>query len=287
MFDDAYEAEAWQEVLRWEDRTDSLTSTLVRAVGKPARVATGALFTLPLAGRAAERMADGMRAATRRFGERTDTTAVLARVSASAGREVTSLDDLRRLPLRDLDTAAAGLERRYIAAASASGGAAGALSALPGVGAPIALSALGADVVASTATLLAAVADYGAAYGRDVSRPEEAQFAVGLVSLGAVARDSQARQVVLTDLHAVSVLLAKGTTWSELSRHASVKALQAVFDKLGIRLTQRKLGQVLPYAGAAVGGTVGAALADHTCEAARQQYRRRYLLDKYPELAGG
>jgi uncharacterized protein (DUF697 family) len=114
---------------------------------------------------------------------------------------------------------------------------------------------------------------------------QEAQFAVGLLSLGAVGGDAQTRGVLLTELHQVSILLARGATWHELSRHTSVKALQAVFDKLGLRLTKRKLTQVIPFFGAAAGGTLGAALADNTCQAAYMQYRRRYLLDKYPGLA--
>ena len=81
----------------------------------------------------------------------------------------------------------------------------------------------GADILTSTTSLLDAIAHYAAHYGRDVADPEEAQFAVGLLSLGAVARDSQARQVVLAEVHTVSLLLARGATWAELSKHASVK----------------------------------------------------------------
>jgi hypothetical protein len=83
------------------------------------------------------------------------------------------------------------------------------------------------------------------------------------------------------------VLLARGASWKEMSRDSSVKALQSVFDKLGLRLTRRKLTQVIPFFGAAAGGTLGAALADHTCQGAYMQYRRRYLLEKYPDLHTG
>jgi hypothetical protein len=284
VFDNGYEADAWREIREWEQRPDAKLGKVLRYAGKPVGRAADTLMKLPVVSRGADRLGDTLRSASSSLGGSIDVQQVLTKTSAQVGRPVTDLDDLRGVDLRTLDRQAQGLDKRWIAAASISGGAAGATASLPG-GIVIALGALGADVVASTTMLLKAIATYGTHYGRDMTSEQEAQFAVGLLSLGAVGGDVQTRGVLLTELHQVSILLARGATWNELSRHASVKALQAVFDKLGLRLTKRKLTQVIPFFGAAAGGTLGAALADNTCQAAYMQYRRRYLLEKYPGLA--
>lgn len=283
VFDNGYEAEAWQQIRAWEQRPDAAIARAVRLLGKPLGSAVDAVLKLPGLDRGADRLGDAMRSATTRLAERLEVGAVLQKAGAQVGHPVPDLDAMRTLDLRSLDRAAKGIDRKYIAGASASGGAAGAIAALPG-GSVLAIGALGADVVASTSLMLSAIATYGTHYGYDVSAEQEAQFAVGLLSLGAVAGDAQSRRLLLGELHSVSVLLARGATWTELSTQASVKALQTVFDKLGMRLTKRKLTQVIPLFGAAAGGAMGAALADHTCQAAYMQYRRRYLLDKYPGL---
>jgi hypothetical protein len=283
VFENGYEAQVWREVQEWERRPDARLSKVLRRAGRPVGAVADRALTLPVVSRGAERVTEGLRSAASTLGARVDVDDVLRRTSAATGRPLTRREDLREVDLRTLDRLAKPLDRKYIAAAATSGGAAGATAALPG-GTLVALGALSADVVASTALLLRAVAEYGTLYGRDMGSEAEAQFAVGLLGLGAVAGDAQARGVLLTELHSVSALLARGAPWSELSRHASVQALQAVFDKLGMRLTKRKLGQVVPLFGMAAGGTLGAALADHTCQAAWMQYRRRYLLEKYPEL---
>lgn len=286
VFENGYEAAAWREIREWEIRPDPRLSKALRTVGRPFGFAADRVLGMPGLSRGADRLGDAMRAASSAVGQRTDVDAVLRRTAATVGRPVSSHDDLRAIDLRTLDQLAKGLDKKYIAAASASGGAAGATATLPG-GSLIALSVLGADVVASTALMLRAVAAYGTQYGRDMSTQHEAQFAVGLLSLGAVAGDAQLRGVLLSELHSVSVMLARGATWTELSRHTSVRVLQAVFDKLGVRLTKHKLAQVVPFFGAAAGGTLGAVLADNTCQSAYMLYRRRYLLDKYPALHAG
>jgi hypothetical protein len=241
------------------------------------------VLKLPVVTSRTAKLGDAMRTATTALAGTVDVPHVLTRTASQLGRPVRELEELRQVDLRSLDRQAQGLDKRYIALASASGGAAGATASVPG-GTLLAMGALGADVVASTTLLLKAIATYGTHYGRDTKRPEEAQFAVGLLSLGAVAGEADSRRAMLVELHAVTALLARGASWDEISRQGSGRALQGFFDQLGVRLTRRKLTQVVPFLGVAAGGTLGAALADHTCQAAYMQYRRRYLIDKYPGL---
>jgi hypothetical protein len=286
VFDNGYEADAWSEIRAWEQRPDAGLFKALRVAGRPVSRAADTVFNLPAFDRHADRLGDSLRSASETLANTVDVPAVLRRTGSQVGRPVLQLEDLRQVDLRTLDRQAKGLDRKYIVLSSASGGAAGAASTLPG-GSLLAWSALGADVVATTTLLLRAIAGYGTHYGRDMTSPQEAQFAVGLLSLGAVAHDEDKRADLLHEIHSVSVLLARGASWKEMSRDSSVKALQSVFDKLGLRLTRRKLTQVIPFFGAAAGGTLGAALADHTCQGAYMQYRRRYLLEKYPDLHTG
>lgn len=283
VFDNGYEADAWREIRDWEQRPDARLTILLRAASRPLGRAADAVLKLPAVTRGTDKLGDTMRAATTALAGTVDVQQVLTKTGTQLGRPVPVLEEMRRVDLRTLDRQAQGLDRRYIAMASASGGAAGATASLPG-GTLVAMGALGADVVASTTLMLKAIATYGTHYGRDLRTPAEAQFAVGLLSLGAVAGEADSRREMLVELHAVSALLARGASWDELSRQTSVQALQHVFDKLGVRLTRRKLSQIIPFFGVAAGGTLGAALADHTCQAAYMQYRRRYLIDKYPGL---
>ena len=286
VFDNGYEADAWREIRDWERKPDARLGKLMRVTLNPVGKIADVALKLPVLNRGTDKLGDAMRNATTALGKTVDVPVVLTRTSSQLGRPVGNLLELQNVDLRTLDGQAKGLDRKYIAIASASGGAAGATSSLPG-GSLLAFSALGADVLATTTLLLRAIAAYGTTYGRDMTSEAEAQFAVGLLSLGTVAAEQKGRQQLLTQIHAVGELLHRGASWDELRRNPSVRALQLGFDQIGARLTRRKLSQVIPFLGIAAGGTLGAALADHTCQGAYMQYRRRYLVDKYPGLLGG
>ena len=286
VFDNGYEADAWREIRDWEHKPDARLGKLMRISLNPVSKIADAALRLPVLNRGTDKLGDAMRSATTALGKTVDVPGVLTKTGSQLGRPVGSLMELQNVDLRTLDRQVHGLDRKYIALSSASGGAAGATSSLPG-GSLLVLSALGADVVATTTLLLKAIAAYGTNYGRDMTAETEAQFAVGLLSLGTVAAEQKSRQQLLREIHTVGSLLHRGASWDELGRNPSVRALQLGFDQIGARLTRRKLSQVIPFFGIAAGGTLGAALADHTCQAAYMQYRRRYLVDKYPGLLEG
>ena len=91
----------------------------------------------------------------------------------------------------------------------------------------------------------------------------------------------------------------RSAPWAQLSEHVTVKVIQEIYARLGIRLTQRKLGQVIPVAGIALGAGMNASLLHAIGRDAQLAYRSRHLADKYgfvveelikpqadPEIAG-
>jgi EcsC protein family len=74
---------------------------------------------------------------------------------------------------------------------------------------------------------------------------------------------------------------AKKRAWKELEKHTFVKVMQQIAKALGIRLTNAKLAQAIPAAGAAVGGGFNAYFTYKVCDAAFYLYRERFLAAKY------
>lgn len=54
-----------------------------------------------------------------------------------------------------------------------------------------------------------------------------------------------------------------------------------MFTRLGVRLTQRKVGQAVPVLGVVVGAGISAALLRTIVDDADHVYRERYLRDRY------
>ena len=64
---------------------------------------------------------------------------------------------------------------------------------------------------------------------------------------------------------------------------AAMKIIQRIAKARSIRLTKAKLAQVLPAAGAAIGGGFNAYYTSEVCDAACFLYRERFLARKYGE----
>ena len=99
-----------------------------------------------------------------------------------------------------------------------------------------------------------------------------------------------ARQAItIQDQQTKLVLIARDValkkTWKDLEKHAFVKVVQKIAEALTIRLTKAKLAQVIPVAGAAIGGGFNAYYTNKVCDAAFYLYRERFLASKYgPEI---
>jgi hypothetical protein len=153
---------------------------------------------------------------------------------------------------------------------------AGAASA-PGAGAVgTAMAADAAFVLAAAQRVVSHTAMY---YGFDPLEPAERVFAMSVVNLGS-AVTTAGKVAGYSELSKVTQLLARRATWKQLNEHALPRIAQAFGVRFGLRLTQRKLGQLVPVAGMLLGAGMNYRLVDEIAETAYWTYRERFLLEK-------
>ncbi|MFC6420987.1 EcsC family protein [Ornithinimicrobium tianjinense] len=230
---------------------------------------------------------DGTLSLTFRPALRTATADSVLRLYTRHGMALTSMEAVRSLPLEDRDHRQ---PRRTLYASVAAGeGAATAVAVTGseiattvsgGATAGVVVGAVAVDAVASLAMMGRAVGDVASRYGYDMRDPGEELFAMGVLSLG-MAGDVGAKTQALASLSRLTQRMMRRATWSELNKHVLVKVLQKVYQRLGLRLTQRKLAQIVPVAGIGINAALTASLVDKTFERAQAVYRLRTLSEKY------
>jgi len=203
------------------------------------------------------------------------TSAILEEYRDDGHPNVTTLKDIHELDLEQVDRTVGYLGAKYKLLAFGEGAGTGALGA-PGIA---------VDIPALVALALRAVNEYATYYGFDVALESERMFVMQILS-AASAPSVAAKQVALAELSRVAVMIAQRKTWEELQRLVTVQIVKKIAEALGIRLTKAKLAQVVPVAGAVVGGGFNAWYVGSVTEAAYLLYRERFLMEKYgPEVA--
>jgi len=213
-----------------------------------------------------------------------------------AGHPVRSLKDIRALDLEVIDRTTPQLQWRYSAAAALEGAGAGlAISggealalfgsvagagagAAPGAG--TVLGAMAIDAAAVMAGSARSVAHVAAYHGFDVRQPEEAIFALSVLTWSTAGTEGT-KAAAFSQLSLITQQLARGATWAQLGDHLLVKVVQELYIRLGLRLTERKLGQMMPVVGIGIGASLNAQLLRRTTGDARTAYRLRLLSSKY------
>jgi uncharacterized protein (DUF697 family) len=178
--------------------------------------------------------------------------------------------DLFDLDLEIIGRTVGWLDAKYKGIALAEGAGTGSVG-LPGIP---------ADLVALLTLTLRAIGEYATYYGFDVSSQQERLFALNVLGLASSPTDSS-KALALAQLVRIAQDVAKKRTWQQLEQHAFVQLIQQLAKALGVRLTKAKLAQVIPVAGAAVGGGFNAYFTYKVCDAAYYLYRERFLAQKY------
>ena len=294
-----YEREAWDRIQRWRLDQASQRSLVPAPIRKktkqigdlaargwnatPGTAQVGEIVGKVLAG-GNEALTDAVAASLQR--DR------ILQAARDAGGVVDELSDLRTLDLRIIDAILPSLNLRYALTSAATGAgsgfvAGGGTAAIVGTAgvaaAPGGLAvggALAGDVVATLALAARVVTHYAGYYGYDTREEGEKAVLLAVIGVG-VAGEGAAKQAALLHVRQVAMMIARRSAWKELGEEAIVKLIQALFTKLSVRLTQRKLAQALPIAGIAAGAGLNYSLMRKVGTAAAFMYRERFLIDKY------
>nr|WP_220388085.1 EcsC family protein [Ornithinimicrobium cerasi] len=214
------------------------------------------------------------------------------------GHPVDSLRDLRRLDLEQIDEVRGrGSAWYYPAFAALSGAGAGlvisggqlVVVASAGAGtapaAPAVLGAVAADASVILGLSSRAVGQVALFYGYDPEDPAEKLFVMSVVNAG-TAVSATAKTAAMRDISKLTQALVRGKTWAILNESIVSRVAGEFAKAFGVRLTKQGLGKLLPAVGIALGGTFNWATLEGIVDAADFAYRRRFLLDKFPELQG-
>jgi hypothetical protein len=184
--------------------------------------------------------------------------------------QVTKGEDIFYLDLNQVDKVVGLLGAKYKAIAGTEGAATGAIG----------LAGIPIDIVALLGLNLRAIGEYATYYGFDISTQHERLFALNILGLASSPGDAS-KQVALTQLVKLSQDIARKKTWKQLEEHVFANVIKKIAEKLGQRLTKAKLAQIVPMAGAVVGGGFNVYYTNKVCDAAYYLYRERFLTQKY------
>ncbi|GAA3618200.1 hypothetical protein GCM10022199_23320 [Marihabitans asiaticum] len=215
------------------------------------------------------------------------------------GHDITRLSDLRALDLEQVD-AVKGRSAEWLYPVGAAMTGAAASFAITGSQVTTAASA-GAAAAPGAATIVAAMAGDSAAvlglgsravgraalmYGYDPESPAEKLFILSVVNAG-TAVTATAKTAAMKDISKLTQALVRGKTWEILNQSVVARVTGKFATQFADRWTKQTLGKVLPGIGVAIGGTLNWSTLEGIVDTADVAYRRRFLLEKYPDLATG
>lgn len=201
--------------------------------------------------------------------------------------DLASIEDLKTLDLRHLDS----FRRRkglYVAVSAVEGagtalavtGTVVATTVTGGVAAGAVVGAIAVDTVASLAMMGRSVGSVAVRYGYDVRLPDEELFAMGVLSVG-TAGTLQAKYQAIAALSRLTQQMMRQATWQQLNEQVIVRAVLRIYQMLGLRLTQRRLAQLVPFVGVVINGGLSANMTKQVYQRAEDVYRLRFLSEKY------
>lgn len=211
------------------------------------------------------------------------------------GAPVGSLEEILDLDLEVIDRGLPPLGARYMLGMGVEGAlSAGAVTGAEllasaqtvgtfGVGAAPGATTVVAAMAADAATLVAGsarlVARTAAFHGFPVTDDEAKIEALATLSFGMTGA-GPAKVVAFRELSNLTQQLADTTRFDVIGDSVLVRVLVRLYADLGLKITQRKLGQAIPVAGIAIGAGLNASFARRVAEDSRFAYRARFLARK-------
>ena len=266
-----YDDRAIREIHAWKNPEIGWFGQAMKLVNWPLDKAGDLFLATPGLGDVVRRSIQGMTSVCNDLAQWTVRPESICEEFRKAGHlEVRKPADVINLPLEQVDRVVSWLDAKYKGIALVEGAGTGFVG----------LFGIPPDVVALISLNLRAVGEYATYYGFDVSSQEERLFILNVLGLASSPTDAS-KCLAMAQLVRIAQDVAMKRTWKELEQHTFVQVIQQISKALGIRLTKAKLAQVLPVAGAAIGGGFNAYFTAKVCDAARYLYRERFLAEKY------
>lgn len=223
-------------------------------------------------------------------------TAVISDYRAQ-GHIVDAFAEIRDLDLSIVDAVKPALRTFYSVALAAEGAATGAVitgggllftagtvaggGVAGGPGAAAVIGAMAADAAAILAGCGRIVAHIGAYYGYDTNIPEEELFALSAMNFSLSDAGTEGTRIyAFSQLSVITQQLIRRKTWDTLNESVIVRVITKVFERLGLRVTQKKLGQVVPVLGIALGAGMNVHIIHKIASDAEFAYRLRFLAER-------
>lgn len=168
------------------------------------------------------------------------------------------------------------------------------MSALEGAGTGLGgIILIAADIPAVFTVAFRAIQQIGAAYGFDMKDPN--MTPIVLSALGFAAGAEEATKVAaLADMHMAARMLARRLSYKKVAERTAIGgainalklASKNMPQEIAKNITKKKLAQMIPFVGAAVGAGFNYWFISDTSRTAYMLFREMYLARKYPDLWG-
>jgi hypothetical protein len=136
------------------------------------------------------------------------------------------------------------------------------------------------DVVGLTALNLRAAGEYATYYGFDISTEYERLYALNILTVSSSYSNIKTEMTFQPAFRATKSFAGRQGI-ETVSQMAIAKSVKKAVEKLGVNLTKAKLAQIVPVAGAVVGGTFNVMYTNTVCTTAQMLYRERFLLQRH------
>lgn len=268
---DQYEQQAFKEIQQWKNPQLNWFCSAMRTITEPINSIGDKVLDTAILGDVIKKSVEGLIGvcgdAAHNFVRH---EAIFQEFRDDGHTHIQEHADIASLHLKDIDKTVGWLGAKYKGVALAEGTGTGA-SGLPG---------LLIDIPALLTMNLRAIGEYATYYGFDIRLQQERLFAMNVLAYASSPSDVS-KTIALTQLAKIATDIGKKTTWKKLEDAIFVKVIQNIAKTLGIRLTKAKLAQVIPIAGALIGGGFNCYFTMSVCDAAYYLYRERYLIQKY------
>jgi len=262
-----YERRAQREIENWERGQNE--SFLQQALGYALKPVDWA-FNQFVPDSVVDQIGNGLNQVLGKLNDASEWTYDAADLLATArtqGVEVENVEDLRDQPLEALDAIAATVAGPNTIMAALSGGGAG----LGGI-----LFAA-ADVPVLFTINFRLIQQIGAAYGFPMKGPDFEPLVLAIFNVAA-SGSRQAKSDALRELSVAGAAFAHGGGYRGRAAQGTFREQVGHLPREIVKnLAGRKLAQMIPIAGAAVGAGVNYWFTDQTAEAARQLFRALYI----------